>query len=514
MRRTLKAFMLAAMLGVLVSCGSDGGNFEAQLALRFIQASPDAPRVNFLIDGVVTPPPGGSTIDYKGGTGFTFLLPGTYPVAMEGIFPGDDEVIYQVSPTLVAGRQYTTIAIGKLGDDTVHFLRFDNLFVAPIADITLVQFVHAAPDAAAVDIYLTAPGASLAGSTPVVSALIYGQEPPADRQAFASGTYEIRVTPAGDPNTMLLDSGDLTLGSKANLLFVVVANTGPGAAPISIVVDDGTSTNNVLDVATPSRVRVMNVSPDLPSLDARAERALKKDTQVPDPPPAPPSCLYDAGLSASDVLCIAPPPEITSLVDNLPYPASGTYVDLDAGLAPPAGFEFLGPRNSYALKVTASADPDTTLFSYSLSLPAGERITLYALGLVPQPDGGAVIAKALTVSGDDIRSVTREGKLRIVDASPAGNSVDVYIVAPGTDLALVEPTLFNVGLGFFSVHQPLAPGDYTVVFTTASTKDVLASANVSAADGSVQTVVLVDAARPASADGLPLGTLLTNDRLP
>lgn len=503
--RTVK---LTVVLAFLAACGGGSSSLDNELGLRVINASPDAPLVTFRLDGQPW-----FTLDYKGGTRFTYLTPASREMVLEVVLPGDD-VLIEESMSLLAGREYTTIAVGKLGEDgssTLEMLNIDNPLAAVPVGTTSVQFVHAASDTAAIDVYLTAPEDSLAGATPYFS-LGYIQMPAPLQQDVLSGIWRIRITPAGDKDTLLFDSGDVVLRSAASLLFVVVSNTAAGPAPISLLTNDGTFSGQILDIATPADVRVVNVSPDLPALDATAERALRKDTPPPEPPlPAP--CIYDSTLSFDNVLCVAPAPEVTPLAANLVYPGPAPYAALDFSISPPDGYEFLNLDNYYAFKVAATDAPNTLLFGTNLPLVQGGRTTLMALGLVPQPVDDVVTAKILAVLTDDARPVARIGKLRIVDASPAGSSVDVYIEAPGTDLTAENASLAGLGLGSSTSHFSFEPGSYTVSFTTAGTKTVLASATLNASSMSVSTVVLVDTARSVSADGTPLQVLVIDDLL-
>ena len=508
MKRIFRAVKLTVVLAFLAACGGGGGSFDNELGLRVINASPDAPPITFRLDSQSW-----FTLDYKVGTRLIYLTPGIREMGLEVLLPGDD-VLMQESMSLLAGREYTTIAVGKLGEDgssTLQMLHVDNPIASVPTGTTRVQFVHATPDTAAIDVYLTAPTDSLAGATPYFS-LTYIQEPLPLPQDFLSGTWRIRITPVGDQGTVWFDSGEVTLRSAASLLFVVVANTGAGPAPISLLVNDGNSGGEVLDATTPADVRVVNVSPDLPSLVATAERALRKDTLPPDPPLASP-CIYDSTLASDDVLCVAPAPEVIPLVAGLTYPAAASHTGLGFSNPAPAGYEFLNPENFYSFKVAAADAPDTTLFVTNLSLVQGARTSLLALGLVPQPVDTVVTAKVLAVLADDLRPVARIGKLRIVDASPAGNAVDVYIKAPDTDLANENASLAGLGLGSATAHFSFEPGSYTVSFTTAGTKTVLASATVNAVSGSVFTAVLVDTARSVSSDGTPLEVAVVDDLL-
>ncbi len=504
MKRIFRAVKLTVVLAFLAACGG-GGSFDNELGLRVINASPDAPPIIFLVDGVSW-----FSLDYKGGAGFRYLTPAPRQVGLEVVLPGDD-VLIDESRSLLAGREYTTIAVGKLGEDgssTLQMLHVDNPLAQVPTGSVRVQFVHAAPDTTAIDVYLTAPTDSLAATTPSYSLSNFEEISP--QLDFLSGNWRIRVTPAGDNTTVLFDSGEVTLRSAASFLFVVVTNTGAGSAPISLLTNDGLSSGEVLDVATPSDVRVVNVSPDLPALEATAERALRNDTVAPDPPLSSP-CPYDPTLASDDVLCVAPPPEVTPLVSGLGYPAAASYASLDFSVSPPAGYALLNLSNFYAFKVAATAAPETVLFGTNLSLVQGRRNSLLTVGLVPEPVNGTVTAKILAVLADDTRPVRRIGKLRIVDASIAAATVDVYIKTPGTDLNNETASLSSLGLGSATGHLRFEPGPYTVSFTTAGTKTVLASVDIDASSASVHTVVLVDTARSVSSDGTPPEVMVIDD---
>ena len=444
MKRIFRAVKLTAVLAFLAACGGGGGSLDNELGLRVINASPDAPPITFLVDDQQC-----FTLDYKSGTRFTYLTPAPRDMGLEVVLPGDD-VLIEESKSLLAGREYTTIAVGKLAEDgssTLQMLNVDNPIAAVPTGMTRVQFVHAAPDTAAIDVYLTAPDDSLDAATPAYS--LTGFQQISAQQDFASGDplgWRIRVTPAGDKATVLLDSGELTLRSTASLLFVVVTNTGAGTAPISLLTNDGNFGGQILDTATPADVRVYNVSPDLPALTATAERALRTDTVPPDPPLASP-CIYDPTLASTDVLCVAPPPEVTTLVTGLRYPAAASYASLDFSVPPPDGYLFLNPDNFYSFKVAATDVPETILFGANLSLVQGRRNSLLALGLVPESVGDTVVAKNLTVLTDDIRPFARTTKLRIVDASLAAGSVDVYIELQGTDITNENASLGGLARG-------------------------------------------------------------------
>jgi hypothetical protein len=162
--------------------------------------------------------------------------------------------------------------------------------------------------------------------------------------------------------------------------------------------------------------------------------------------------------------------------------------------------------DDYVLQVTNAEDPASTVIEIGVAGTLGTRQTVLVTNLLAE-----VSELVLT---DLNRSVATEGKIRIVDAAPAGGVVDVYIVSPVTDIAIVEPTLRSLALNNATNYLPFFPGDYRVTFTTAGTKDVLATTDLLAVGGRVLTAILADAPRATASDGKPLGVLVIDQLQP
>lgn len=250
---------------VLGSCGG-GGDVDNQLSFRMIHAAPDSPPVNFLVDGVAFR----AGADYKAGTGFNIVTPRDYQIAMEGILPGGNVPIAGGgAKTLLAGREYSFIAIGNT--TTVKLLEIDHPREEIPADTSRLEILHAAPSVGALDIYLTAAGASLTPDGRLASGIVYEQ--PVARLTRPLGTYVIRATPAGVTDTVLFESGEIVLRSRDDLLLIVAANTLTGSSPVSVLVNNRFTTGELLNKDTPSDLRVVHLSPDAPALDVVAHPA-------------------------------------------------------------------------------------------------------------------------------------------------------------------------------------------------------------------------------------------------
>lgn len=456
---------LAPVLVAVLFLGGCGGNSDVDndVSFRFIQASPDIPLVNFLADGVALR----SSVPYKGGSGFVTVTPRAYDFSVQSILAGGNQTILDAPGThLAAGQEYTLMALGKDATGTVHWLTFNNpMETIPVGSARL-QLVNAAPDQPPMDVYLT-PGDDLAAAEPF-GQITYGNQPD-PRKLWPAGNYVISLTPAGATTPVLFQSQAIPLRSRDDLLLVAVANTATGASPVSLVVDNhfaagqGNVLPELMDKATPSDVRIINVSPDAPAIDVVGDPATDGAANV----------TFASGLA---------------------FPGDGGYVSA----APDA----------YAFRGVLSSDPDaaTPPFSFSRTLVVGQRITVFATGLL-----AGISATTLV---DDIRPVYTQGKLRIMDAAPgAPTIVDAYIVKQGTDIATVNPTLLNMSLRGASGYLGFIPDTYTVTFTEAGTKTpVVAAVDVVAGAGTVQTVVLRDAVRPdQTSDGKPAAVMVIND---
>lgn len=465
MRRRL-ALLLAATAAIS-SCGG-GGDVDNELSFRIIQASPDTPLVNFIVDGVRVR----FNVDFKGGFGKLPVTPGSYDIAVEAILPGPDELIIDMPAThLSAGKEYTYIVIGKDADDSVEMLEFESPVESIPAGNARVQLAHAAPDVGPVDIYFTAPGDILPAATPIAQAT-YGGVPGA-RQLVPVGNYLISVTPAGMPDTVLYASAEFAIQDGQDLLLVAVKNTATDtdSVPISLVVNARSVTAEIPDADLSSDLRVVHVSPDAPALDIIDDRGT---TQPDDDDPG-----YDP--KADDV----------TLVSGLTYLGNSGY--------------FPGLSGDSTIRAVNPAEPATTLFSFPWSNVPGRRRTVLAALLLANIND-------LTLA-DDIRSVYAEGQLRIVNAAPGSGVVDVYFLDAETPIESANAGLFNFGLGGATNHLALVPDTYTVTFTAAGDKTtVLATAEVAATAGTAQTVILVDAVRvDANSNGKPPAVLLIDD---
>ena len=398
---------------------------EATPTIRALHASPDAPAVNIWVDGS----PALTGVDYTQGSGFV-RVGEKVNVQVEAILPGDDAVVIEADLSLDYSTETTIIAVDTVAaNDIAGPLRALAITNASDSRITegyfRAQVVHASPSAPAVDVYVTTLDAALEGSAPVNGAdtpLAFEQYTP--QLEVMAGDYQIRITPAGDPDTVVFDSGEISLPAGADLMIVAVENTGPGGTPVQLVVLDGTEANALYDTNTPASVVAVHLSPDAPAVDLLAD------------------------------VNGTPENEALPLVRNVSYSA---FCDL----AVPAPGEY---------EVSVAANADNSIVAHvlpPLSFMKGDEAVAIVSGFLTE---GATPAITEILLPGNSRSVFTETKLRITHASPGTPPVDLYLVPQGTDIGGVDATFEDVPFGADTTQLSIAPGNYDAYVTLADSK--------------------------------------------
>ena len=421
--------------------------------IRALHASPDAPAVNIWVDGAVAL----SGVDYTDGSGFIEV--GERPrVQVEAIIPGGNSVVIDETPELNFSRDYTIIAAGRVADP-IGALVFESPTDEPIAVGNFrVQFVHAAPAAPPVDVYVSSPGTDLGASAPVNGTPLAFSEA-TDRIEAPAGQYQVRVTLAGDPGTVVFDTGALDLAAGADLMAVAVENTGTGETPIQVSLLDGSGAVDLLDVNTPAAVVAVHASPDAPAVDVLADIRTTPD---------------DEGIVLAQGLGFAETCEIPAV------PAPGEYV----------------------VSITAAGDPNTVALQFELDPQPADDVTAIVSGFLTSAP-----AIQLLPLLNDRRSVFTEAKLRVTHGSPSTGAVDLYLVADGTDLndPATQPAFDGVPFGADTGILAIAPGTYDVYVTPAGNKGVVAIEvqDLALSGGEVLDVIARDANIDGSEGALP-----------
>ena len=118
--------------------------------------------------------------------------------------------------------------------------------------------------------------------------------------------------------------------------------------------------------------------------------------------------------------------------------------------------------------------------------------TVYTFIAAPAGLASPALAPIL-LTDDNTAPSSGSVKLRIVNASPDIGNVDVYIVAPGTNIQSKTPTISNLAFQAASSYQTLTAGTYEVFFTATGQKAVLIDTGaLGFGSTAIRTLVAVD----------------------
>lgn len=433
---------------------------EATPTIRALHASPDAPAVNIWVNGTEAL----TGVDYAQGSGFVPVLEENI-IEVEAIIPGGNAVVITEGVALDYSTETTVIAVDTVAENDVPG-PIRPLAITNPADSRITpgyfraQVVHASPSAPPVDVYVTALDADLAGSSPVNGAMTpLAFEQYTEQLEVPAGNYQIRITLAGDPETVVYDSGEVGIADGADLMIVAVENTGPGEMPVQLVVLDGTAASTLYDTNTPASAVAVHLSPDAPAVDI----------------------LADVNGTAEN--------EALKLVENVSYTQ---FCDLNAVPAP----------GDYTISVAANADNSIVATTFPLNVMPGDEATAIVSGFL---SSGEPAITTLALPGNT-RSVTTETKLRITHASPSTPAVDLYLVPAGTDINTVDPAFEDVPFGADTMQLAIAPGMYDAFVTAADSKTpAISLTGLDFAGGEVLDVIARD---PIDDETLPQAVVI------
>jgi LPXTG-motif cell wall-anchored protein len=183
-----RILVLTAVLVLILAMGTSAMAQSDMARVRVVHASPDAPAVDVWVDGSVA----FSNAPFKGITDYASLAPATYNVQVTPT-GATTPVVIDADLTLEANTDYTVVAVGLLADIEPLVLIDNNS--APAAGKAHVRFVHASPDAPAVDIAVADGGPVLFSNVEFKGV---GDYLPVD-----AGTYDLEVRLAGTETVAL-----------------------------------------------------------------------------------------------------------------------------------------------------------------------------------------------------------------------------------------------------------------------------------------------------------------------
>jgi hypothetical protein len=476
--------------------------------VRVMHASPDAPAVDVLVDSS----PAFTNLEFPDITDYATLPYGTYNVTVVPAGATSPGVIGPVDLNFMNDTDYTVMAVNTLASIEPLILMDMN---GPIStNKAWVRFVHASPDAPAVDI-------ALAGGAVLFSNIAF--KGVGSYLEVDAGTYDLEVRLTGTSTVVLDLPGLVFANGTVNTAYAVGFAAGKGinspalAAQISV------------DAMPDTRVRVMHASPDAPAVDVLVDSSpafsnlafpditdyatlpygTYNVTVVPAGATSPgvigpvdldfmndtdytvmavntlasiePLILMDMngpiGTNYAWVRFVHASPDAPAvdialaggavLFSNIAFKEVGSYLQVDAG--------------TYDLEVRLAGTGTVVLDLPGLVFANGTVNTAYAIGFAA---GKGINSPALgaLLSADDMP----DARVRVMHASPDAPAVDVLVngTAAFTDLAYPEITDYAV--------LPYGPWEITVVAAGTTTPAVIGPVVLTLENNTDYTVIALN----------------------
>jgi hypothetical protein len=212
----------ALSVGLLASAS------QAQVRVRAVHAAPDAPTVNVVGSGGVLG--AGTTafpnLSFRNASAYTTLPLNTYSVGV-AVAPSVTP-IYSESFALTTPADVTVVASGLLGNNSFDLLPFiDDNTTNPNA--ARVRFIHASPNAPAVDIRLS-------NGTLLFDDVVFGTS--GGYISVPGGTYDLEVRLSSNNDLALAATVSVINGSVSTIFAMgLVGGTGDQALAAIAVID-------------------------------------------------------------------------------------------------------------------------------------------------------------------------------------------------------------------------------------------------------------------------------------
>ncbi|WP_119393818.1 DUF4397 domain-containing protein [Salinibius halmophilus] len=426
-----------AACNMTVDTVDDTGALLAEV--RVIHASADAPAVNAYLS-MIDNSADVANLDYADSSNYISVPATAYPVNVTGLSAGGETgaVISVDSLPLEGNTRYDIIAVGSVANGTLEPVVLADSGNLTDANNVRVRVAHLAAGAPEVDVYVTAPDADLATSTPLNNNPLPFKQA-LDAVEVPAGEYQIRITAAGNVDAVVYNSGAVALPAGADLLVGALDNVRSGDSPVQLVAFDQGNEIDLFDTSAGADLRVVHNSVDTPAVDVVA----------------------NGNYSAP-------------LVSGLGFTEDAGYLTV--------------PGATYNVQVGAAGfdSAEGAAINADLTLATGAEYSVVAVGRLANIEP--------LVLEDDQRTVATHAKLRVVHGATNAAGVDVYLTAADDqDISDDAPVLSDVPFKADSGYLPVAGGNYTLTVTPAGSKTAaIGPVQISLSNNNVYTAIARD----------------------
>lgn len=227
--RLVRTIAVATLVATTIACeGRTSGLLitgqAGDVRVRLLNALTSVQALSFVVDARVA----SSGVSFGGASPYVPISLGSHRLQAQASATGTTLVDF--TRDLSVEGAFSLIPAPGLSQFGALFIPDD---LTPATGQAKFRVVHVAVSPGPISVYLTTPNADLLSATPIVASLEFGAASP--YVAVAPGTYRVRVTPAGVPSTVLVDSGSLTV-SVGSIRTLLVTDAPGGGLPTTLSV--------------------------------------------------------------------------------------------------------------------------------------------------------------------------------------------------------------------------------------------------------------------------------------
>lgn len=217
---SLSGLLLLAAVGLLtIGCGGAGDS-----RIRFINASPNAPAFNVIIDGRTVI----NGLGFGYSTSYMTVSSGSRMVEFQPVGTTNNTLAPTVN--IAGGTNNTYILVGFLNN--IAPKQFVDNQVPPASGSAQIRIINAAASVPAVDIYLVPSNTDPTSVPATASNVQLGVA--TSYITETAGPYVVFFTQPGFPSNTYVDSGTLTFNSLQNRTVVGLSNPQGGFSAITL----------------------------------------------------------------------------------------------------------------------------------------------------------------------------------------------------------------------------------------------------------------------------------------
>jgi Domain of unknown function (DUF4397) len=245
-RFNFRALAASIFIALLAGCGSGGDDSSS---LRLLNATADVGSLDFYTkSGTDDDVQRGSNVAVDGVSGYASVDSGSYTLKV--MLAGNSASLTNPTLSLTSDYHYTAVAYGRSGAVKVAVLTEEE--DEPASGKAEVRILNAASDVGAVDMYITDSSTALGNATANATSIAAGST--SGFSTFATGTYRLRITAAGDTTDVRLDVPSITLTDRERVTVILQPTTGGVLANALMLIQQGSLT---VSKNTNARVRAV-----------------------------------------------------------------------------------------------------------------------------------------------------------------------------------------------------------------------------------------------------------------